>query len=93
MENMGRLRRKIDSILVNDILLDLARRDAAKLEMEELEKRIRLNGQALESDRESSTELESRSQRWTARFLPSMWTKNLTIPIVCGSRHKDGLMS
>ncbi|RKI84504.1 cell division protein MukB [bacterium 1xD42-87] len=54
----GEIEEKDHSILVNDILLDLARRDAAKLEMEELEKRIRLNGQALESDRESSTELE-----------------------------------
>lgn len=49
---------KDHSILVNDILLDLARRDAAKFEVEELEKRIRRNGQALESDRESSAELE-----------------------------------
>ncbi len=54
----GEIEEKDHSILVNDILLDLARRDAAKFEMEELEKRIRLNGQALESDRESSTELE-----------------------------------
>lgn len=89
----GEIEEKDHSILVNDILLDLARRDAAKLEMEELEKRIRLNGQALESDRKARQNWKSRSQRWTARFLPSMWTKNLTIPIVCGSRHKDGLMS
>lgn len=54
----GEIEEKDHSILVNDILLDLARRDAAKFEVEELEKRIRLNGQALESDRESSAELE-----------------------------------
>ena len=46
------------SILVNDILLDIASRDAAKLEVEELEKRIRLDGQALESNREEAVELE-----------------------------------
>lgn len=45
-------------ILVNDILLDMAKRDAAKLEVEELEKSIRLKGQALESDRKSSADMD-----------------------------------
>lgn len=45
-------------ILVNDILLDMAKRDAAKLEVEELEKSIRLKRQALESDRESSADMD-----------------------------------
>lgn len=45
-------------ILINDILLDLAKRDATQLAVEELEKQIRLNGQALVSDREGAVELE-----------------------------------
>lgn len=49
---------KDHSILVNDILLELANRDAVHLELEGLEKSIRLNGQALESDRENSAEME-----------------------------------
>lgn len=49
---------KDHDILVNEILLDLAKRDAAKLEMEESEKSIRIKRQALESDRESSADMD-----------------------------------
>lgn len=44
------------SILINDILLKLARRDAVKQEMEKLEKEIRIKSQSIESDREIAEE-------------------------------------
>lgn len=57
------------SILVNDILLRLANRDAVKLEVEELEKSIRLKNQAMESGRESSEEMEKQIKNLDEQIL------------------------
>lgn len=58
LEKFEEIEEKERGILVNDILLGLANRDAARLEAEELEKSIRLNSQALESNRENVLEAE-----------------------------------
>lgn len=58
LEKFEEIEEKDRSILVNDMLLGLANRDAAKHEMEELEKSIRLKRQALESNQEISAEME-----------------------------------
>lgn len=58
LEKFEDIEEKERGILVNDILLGLANRDAARLEAEELEKSIRLNSQALESNRENVLEAE-----------------------------------
>lgn len=57
------------SILINDILLKLANRDAVKLEVEELEKSVRLNLQAIESNRESAAEMEKQIEALNEQIL------------------------
>lgn len=56
LEKFDEIEEKDRSILVNDILLKIAGRDAINLDIEELEKEIRVKKQSAESNREMSEE-------------------------------------
>lgn len=57
LRKYGEIEEKDRGILINDLLLKIAGRDAVKLEMEELEKDIRVRSQSVESNRELTEEL------------------------------------
>lgn len=57
LRKYGEIEEKDRGILINDLLLKIAGRDAVKLEMEELEKDIRVKSQSVESNRELTEEL------------------------------------
>lgn len=57
LRKYGEIEEKDRGILVNDLLLKIANRDAVKLETEELEKDIRVKSQSVESNRELTEEL------------------------------------
>lgn len=57
LSKYGEIEEKERGILINDLLLKIAGRDAVKLETEELEKEIRMKSQSVESNRELTEEL------------------------------------
>lgn len=57
LRKYGEIEEKDRGILINDLLLKIAGRDAVKLETEELEKDIRVKSQSVESNRELTEEL------------------------------------